>query len=68
MFCLYTPVVREDIDMLNFDLWKFYVVPTKVLNERERSQTDITLPSLERIAQGVGFNALKEEFRRLGLV
>lgn len=68
VFCLYTPVRREDVDMLNFDLWKFYVVPTKTLNERARSQTDITLPSLERIASGVGFSGLKNEFVRLGLI
>lgn len=54
--------------MLNFDLWRFYVVPTKTLNERERSQTDITLASLERITKGVKFDELRGEFRRLGLI
>ncbi len=68
VFCLLTPRQREDVDMLNFDLWRFFVVPTAILNKRQRSQTDITLASLEQLVEGVAFNGLLDEFRRLRLV
>jgi hypothetical protein len=34
---------------LNLDQWEFYVVPTAVLDARERSQHSITLPSLKAL-------------------
>lgn len=39
---------QETIDPLNLDQWQFFVVPAQWLNERERSQHSITLPSLEK--------------------
>jgi hypothetical protein len=40
--------------------WEFYVVSTKALNERERSQHYITLPSLQKLATAVPCDELRE--------
>ncbi len=59
VFCLLTTTSRELVDPLNLDQWDFFVVATKTLNERERSQTSITLASLEKITTAVKFAHLK---------
>jgi hypothetical protein len=41
---------RRSIDPLNLAQWEFYVLATKALNERKRSQHSITLPSLKKLA------------------
>ncbi len=46
------------MDPQDFAQWEFYVVPTRVLNERQRSQHSITLTSLQSLAQPVGFGEL----------
>jgi hypothetical protein len=40
---------QETLDSLNVDQWQFHVVPTGKLDERERSQHSITLPSLQAL-------------------
>ncbi len=54
-------VVHTDkpaVDPQDFAQWEFYAVPTRALNERERSQHSITLPGLKSLAQPVGFGGL----------
>ena len=51
---------KKTIDPLNVNQWSFYVVPTKILDERTRSQHSITLPSLEKLTRGsVSFSELR---------
>ena len=40
---------KRSVDPLNLSQWKFYVVPTAVLDSRERSQHSITLRSLSSL-------------------
>lgn len=49
---------QDTLDPLDLDQWRFFVVPTRVLNERKRSQHSITLASLERLCDPVGFDQL----------
>jgi hypothetical protein len=52
---------RATIDPLDLSQWKFYVLPTKTLESRERSQHSITLPSLRALAGSpVTYGALKD--------
>ena len=46
VFCLLAHKEQETIDPLNLKQWEFYVLPTRVLNERVGSQKRITLSSL----------------------
>ena len=38
---------KKTVNPLDISQWEFFVLPTKVLDERERSQHSITLPSLK---------------------
>lgn len=53
---------RETIDPMDLAQWEFYIVPTVVFDERERSQHSITLPSLKLIAgTPVNYSNLREK-------
>lgn len=47
VFALLAHTDKATIDPLNLDQWRFYVLPTTVLDARKRSQHSITLKSLE---------------------
>ena len=52
---------KETINPLDMNQWIFFVLPTEVLNQRERSQHSITLRSLEKLCAGaVNFHKLKQ--------
>lgn len=48
VFCIYKAMSKDE-SPLNLDLWEFYVLPTKVLNEKKPKQKTITLPSLMQL-------------------
>ena len=49
IFCLYTVTDRLTADPVILDGWRFYIVPTDVLNDRCGNQSSITLRSLEAL-------------------
>lgn len=52
VFALLSHQEKATIDPLNIRQWKFFVVPTAILDARERSQHSITLGTLEKLAGG----------------
>ena len=61
VFALLAHKNKETIDPLDMNQWIFFVLPTEVLNQRERSQHSITLRSLEKLCAGaVNFHKLKQ--------
>lgn len=58
VFALLAETDKSAINPLNLDQWKFYVLPTSVLDERARSQHSITLPSLRKLTDSIGFAEL----------
>jgi hypothetical protein len=46
---------KKTVNPLDISQWEFFVLPTKVLDERERSQHSITLPSLKKLTDSVSF-------------
>lgn len=54
VFCLYTPKER-DKNILDMNLWEFYVVRTSILNEKCNGKKTITLSGLESL----GINRIK---------
>jgi hypothetical protein len=49
VFALLAHQEQATLDPLDLDQWEFYVLPTAVLDARERSQHSITLPSLKAL-------------------
>ncbi len=49
VFALLAHQEQATVDPLDLDQWEFYVVPTAVLDARQRSQHSITLPSLKAL-------------------
>lgn len=50
VFALLAHRDKATIDPLDLSQWRFYVLPTRVLNKRTRSQHSITLSSLQALA------------------
>lgn len=55
VFSLLAHQEKSTIDPLNVKQWRFYVLPTYLLDARSRSQHSITLRSLESLAGGYIF-------------
>ena len=51
---------KKTVNPLDISHWEFFVLPTKVLDERERSQHSITLPSLKKLTDSVSFFELRQ--------
>jgi len=59
VLCLLAEQNRERLNPLDTDQWHFWVVSTKFLNERKRSQHSIGIAALKKeVGQGVGFKEL----------
>jgi len=52
VFALLAHLDKPTVDPLNLDQWEFYVLSTRAINERTRSQHSITLNSLKRLNAG----------------
>lgn len=66
VFALLKHTIRQTIDPLNLAQWEFYVLPTSVLDERERSQHSIGLAALKAVAgEPVAFDGLKDAVKRV---
>lgn len=59
VFALLRNTEQESLNPLDVDQWRFYVVPTHVLNARTRSQQSITLNSLEALVNSVAYDGLR---------
>jgi hypothetical protein len=58
VFALLTHKDKQTIDPLDLNQWRFYVLPTRVLNARTRSQHSITLRTLETLTDAIEFEEL----------
>ncbi|MGQ9717931.1 MAG: hypothetical protein ACUVR6_09650, partial [Anaerolineae bacterium] len=63
VFALLAHQDKSSIDPLNVDQWKFFVVPTAVLDARTRSQHLITLRSLEKLSRAFSYDELRDAVR-----
>ena len=53
VFALLAEKDKSKVDPMDLDQWQFFVLPTSVLNNRERSQHSITLKSLKELPETV---------------
>jgi len=65
VFALFAHVDKATVDPLDLGQWRFYVLPTSVLDARKRSQHSITLRSLEGLAgPAVEYSCLRDAVER----
>jgi hypothetical protein len=65
VLCLFAEKDRGKLNPLKTEQWRFWVLSTKFLNERKRSQHSIGLAALNKeVGPGVGFEELKAEVDR----
>lgn len=66
VFALLVHLDRETVDPLNLDQWRFFVLPTSVLDQRTRSQSSITLKSLKALCgEGVAYYDLRAQLKAI---
>lgn len=65
VFALLAHMDKATLDPMNVEQWRFYVLPTSVLDARTRSQHSITLRSLEALCSAVSFAELDAAVRRV---
>jgi len=58
VFALLAHKDQGTIDAMDLSQWEFFVLATRVLNERKRSQHSITLASLRKLTNCVAFNGI----------
>jgi hypothetical protein len=56
------------IDPLNVEQWCFFVLPTRVLDARTRSQHSITLKSVRALGEPVAYSGLAKTVARAGQI
>jgi len=65
VFALLAHKDQATLDPLDIAQWEFYVVPTLFLDQRERSQHSITLPSLQKlVGPPVSYTGLAEAVKK----
>ncbi|MBK7850736.1 MAG: hypothetical protein IPJ66_06185 [Bacteroidetes bacterium] len=60
VFCLLKHQDQPTLDPMNLDQWEFYVVSTLEISNYKRSQSSITLNSLQKITQSVKYSELQQ--------
>jgi len=60
VFALLAHKDKQTIDPLDVRQWQFFVLPTRILDGRERSQHSITLKTLESLSSAVDYSHLSD--------
>ena len=65
VFCLNTGDTKETSNPMNLDNWEFYVIPTKVINEKCNNNKTINLGKIKKITNMIKYEKLKETIDNL---
>ena len=61
VLCLLSEKDRDQVNPLNLDQWKFWIIDTRFLDERKRSQKSITYNSLiKEVGEPVSFHQIRQ--------
>ncbi|XHR92760.1 hypothetical protein ACFJIV_20780 [Mucilaginibacter sp. UC70_90] len=60
IFCLLKHEDKQTVNPLDLNHWDFYVLSTHELNNYKRSQHSITLNSLKRLTNAIGYNDIEK--------
>lgn len=65
VFALLAHTDQKTVDPLDVEQWQFFVLPTRILDARTRSQHSVTLPTLHQLSGGsVSWNELGLKVRK----
>jgi len=64
VFCVFADRNRDDCQVADVSRWRFYIVPTGMLDEQFGSQKRARLSSIERLSAPVQFDQLQEAIDR----
>lgn len=65
VFCHLKHKEQETIDPMKMEQWDFYVLPTSRLNNYDRSQSSITLNSLQNLTEPCSYSEIKSNIEKL---
>jgi len=66
IFCVLSHKDKNTVNPLNLNQWDFYILETKILNEKVKTQKSITLSSLSKLNPiKVQYSHLKEEIDKI---
>lgn len=65
VFCLNIGNTKEESNPLNLNNWEFYVIPTKIINEKCGNNKSISLNRVKKLASPLKYNDLKEYIDQL---
>ena len=66
IFCVLSHKDKSSVDPLNLSQWDFYILETKILNEKVKTQKSITLSSLLRLNPiKIKYDSLKAEIEQI---
>ncbi len=66
IFCVLSHKDKNSVDPLNLSQWDFYILETKILNEKVKTQKSITLSSLLRLNPiKIKYDSLKAEIEQI---
>ena len=60
VFCLLKHKDQATLNPMKLEQWEFYVLPTVEINNYKRSDSSITLNSLEKLTHGVSYSELRD--------
>ena len=63
VFCVYAEKDRGRVDVLDVDMWEFYVVSTEQINRQLGPQKTAALSTIQRLAEPVGYDRIEERVR-----
>ncbi len=66
IFCVLSHKDKDSVDPLNLSQWDFYILETKILNEKVKTQKTITLSSLLKLnPTKIKYDNLKQEIEHI---
>lgn len=65
VFCLNTGETAKDSNPLELEHWEFYVIPTKIINEKCRANKTISLGRVRQLSPCILYKDLKNEIDKL---
>ena len=65
VFCLNKGETKETSNPLNINNWEFYVIPTKVINEKCNNYKSIGLERVRKLTKAISYDKLKETIDKI---
>ena len=65
VFCLNNGFTKETSDPMNLNNWEFYVVPTKIIDEKCGDNKTISLGRVKKLSEPINYKKIKKTIDRI---